>query len=322
VNRKNKNRVVLLALMMTALVGCSSKEVEETQTTAMSETQATTVSEAESSAKDAGSVKAAGLGDMVVCYDTKEWTLDEGDKDEATITLSTSDGAAVGVSCSKEGNYQHPLEMVYESKSIISSYTGFESLSDPEKITVNGETWYQWNYQFKNGDDTMKVMQRYYGKNYYAYTIAYSATADLYDEHIDAAIDIMDTSIMSVPDNAEKEKEAIDQIAGEWNLGSAGYLLLNVDGTYKWYIDSTRDEDNVHYGTYGATLGSDYLSLSADEGAYIALYPETLVSGGDEGMTGSPIYEYVLELKPDTTGAYLLTDISDYTTYSATKVEK
>ncbi len=79
---------------------------------------------------------------------------------------------------------------------------------------------------------------------------------------------------MSFQENEEAEEKAKEFLVGEWDLGNSGYLVLSDDGTYTWYMDSSKDEKNMHHGPYGGGVANRGHGFKEGEGGYFVLFPE------------------------------------------------
>lgn len=264
-------------------------------------------------------LKQAGLGQMAMLYDDSVWTYDEGQATDASIVFRDVNDSLLGISCSKEVYYQHPLDMIQLSKQIYSAYTGYEELDAPVAIEVQGENWFEWRYRYTEDGTVMIALQRFYAKNYYAYTISYIASETAYESGKTEALKVMNSAVMNVPDNEEAEKKAKEFLAGEWDLGDAGYLVLEEDGTYIWYMDKSKDDSNMHKGTYGCDVENSAAGFSEGEGVYFVLFPEVLYVEGKESKTANAKYDYLVSLEPLADGAYQMLNGSTFALYEMTR---
>lgn len=265
------------------------------------------------------SYKQAGLGGLVMLYDDGVWTPNEEGTTETSLRFEAADNGVLGVSCSKEGMYQHPLDMIAVSRQIYSSYEGYEELEEPVKVEVNGDTWYEWSFRYQESGETVLNLQRFYGKNYYAYTVSYLSDEAGFEKNKEEAKKAMNSIVMEVPDNQEGEAKAKEFLTGEWDLGAAGYLVLGEDGTYSWFMESSKDENNMHTGTYGCDVQNEALGFSEGEGVYLVLFPERLVAGGEESVTGSAKYDYGISMEQAEDGSYPMLNASTFNMYQMKK---
>ena len=264
-------------------------------------------------------LKQAGLGAMAILYDDSVWTYDETQGSDSSMAFTMDDGSLLGLSCSKESFYQHPLDMIQISSQLNAAYENFEEIEAPTPVTVQGEEWYEWIYQYEeNGVETV-ALQRFYGKNYYAYTMSYIAEKQIYETDKNEALKVMNSAVMSVPDNDEGERKAAEFLVGEWDLGESGYLVLNDDGTYAWYMDESKDEKNMHRGTYAGDVSNESLGFTEGEGIYLVLFPEVLYMDGEEGRTANAKYDYAISLEQQADGAYQMINASTFAMYDMTK---
>lgn len=240
----------------------------------------------DSSSKNTGNNLEAGLGDLKLNYNNK-WTYDKEKSQDASLAF-TRGNALIGVTCSEEDSYQCPEDMVQTSKNMLSSTDGYKLLKDMKSLQVNGEKWCQITYETGTGDEKQINIQRCYGKNYYAYTITYSALKSNFEQYKSNALAIMDSCKMDVPSNKTGERAAKKELVGEFDAGSdGGYLVLNNDGTYYWYMDSSKSMDNVHYGTYGCDNQIKSMNVTTGHGYYLCLFPEKFFADGKETDMGT-----------------------------------
>ncbi|MCM1038469.1 MAG: hypothetical protein NC434_04030 [Ruminococcus sp.] len=265
-------------------------------------------------------LKQAGLGAMALLYDDSVWTYDEEQATDASIVFRDRNDSLLGMSCSRESYYQHPLDMLATSRQIYSTFAGYEETGEPAEVTVQGESWYEWTYCYEEDGVKMISLQRFYAKNYYAYTISYVAEEKNFESGKNEALKVMNSATMSVPDNDEAEAKAREFLVGEWDLADAGYLVLEEDGTYMWYMENTKDESNMHRGTYGCDVENAAIGLEEGTGIYFVLFPEVLYTEGKEGKTANAKYDYLVYLNeqlPD--GAYQMINGSTFTLYYMTR---
>lgn len=309
-NKRNARSMtgIITVMLVMALAGCGSASAG---TENVSETGSTT--------DDSVELKQAGLGALAMLYDDTIWQYEEADSTENSLTFRKGEEALIGVSCSKESLYQHPLDMIEMSRQIYSTFEGYEELAAPALVQVNGEDWYEWSYCFTEDGVENVVTQRFYGKNYYAYTVSFTSLAQNHEKDKQEAMQVFNSIVMSVPENEEGEKKAREFLVGEWDLGASGYLELHEDGTYNWYMQQDKDEQNMHKGTYGCDVENANLGFSQGEGIYLVLFPEILFTEGKEGMTGSPKYDYALSLEKEEDGSYVMFNISTFSTYNLIK---
>lgn len=264
-------------------------------------------------------LKQAGLGALAMLYDDTIWTYDEADSTDNSLTFTKGEDALIGVSCSRENVYQHPLDMAERTRMIYSTFEGYKELSEPVRIEVNGESWYEMSYSFIEDGVENQVLQRFYGKNYYAYTMSYTALAQEFENSRQQALQVMNSAVMTVPDNTQAEEKAKEFLVGEWDMGAAGYLVLAQDGTYSWYMQADKDEANMHKGTYGCDVENTDLGFGEGEGIYLVLFPEVLYANGEETVTGSAKYDYGLSLEQQADGSYQMINVSTFNMYSMKK---
>lgn len=269
----------------------------------------------------AENLKQAGLGALTLLYDNSVWTYDDSQGGDSGLAFTAKDGSLLGISCSKESFYQHPLEMIRISGQICASYTNYEQIEEPTAVSVQGEDWYEWVYKYEENGVKTVALQRFYGKNYYAYTMSYIAEEKSYEANKSEALKVMNSVVMSVPDNDEAEAKAKEFLAGEWDLGEQGYLVMSDDGTYNWYMDSSKDEKNMHEGTYCGDVTNEVVGFKEGEGVYFVLFPDVLYVNGEEQETSAVKYDYVVSTTVQPDGTYQMLNPTTFALYSMQRQE-
>ncbi|MBR5800078.1 MAG: hypothetical protein IKY23_08430 [Lachnospiraceae bacterium] len=304
-----KLRIGLITVLMAAVMLTACKDGSQEKNTELAQAEKVDTS---------GFMKAT-LDELTIQYDPKVWGATDVGDSQGILRFDAFDNGVLGVSRSVEGMYQHPLDMVAMAKQIYSGYEGFEVLAEPTVLFVNGNEWYEWSYAYVQDGIKHVNLQRVYGKNYYAFSLSYVADEAGYSVNLQSAKDAMDTVEVQVPDNKDGEAKAKEFLVGEWDLGSSGYLVLNQDDTYTWYMSSDKDKANMHTGTYGCDVENTSLGFVEGEGVYLVLFPTVLMVEGQEGMTGSVKYDYGIMLKQETEGVYQMLNVNSFTIYDMVK---
>ncbi len=302
--KKNRTKLITCVITIMLLSGCGAQNSQPENTETYTE-------------KD--NLKQAGLGAMSMLYDDTVWTNDEEQGTDASIVFRDANDSVLGVSCSKESYYQHPLDMLNTSKQIYSTFTGYAEIEEPAEISVQDDTWYEWSYRYQEDGTAMVALQRFYAKNYYAYTISYVAEEKSYEAGEREALKVMNSVVMNVPGNEEAEEKAKEFLVGEWDLQNAGYLVMNDDGTYTWYMESSKNEENLHKGTYAGDVECSSVGFSEGEGVYFVLFPEVLYVEGEESRTANAKYDYLVSLEQLEDGSYQMMNGSTFAFYNMTR---
>lgn len=263
--------------------------------------------------KDTQSVN---VGNLSFRYDTNVWEHIEKTADNAPLEFKNKSGNIISINVSQESTYQHPSMMISFIENIVSSGDDFEVFLEPNEVKVNGTTWYEYGYLYNDGSTINKIYQRFYGKYYNAASISYTSTIDNYDSGYDEAIKLMSDIVVVEVSNEENEAKAKEFLVGEWDLSSAGYLVLNEDGTYIWYSSRSKKEDNKHYGSYGCDIENESMSLNEGDGVYLVLFPEGLVIDGEADTWGTSKSDYVISFEKDEIGGYPMVNLTSFTMYS------
>ena len=306
---------ILCGMMVLLLAGCGASDGNQGNN-APDENREGSATESGEEYIDADNLKQAGLGGLTILYDESVWNYDEEQSNSSSIVFTTEDDTLLGVSCSKESYYQYGLDMAYTSRAMNSPYEGFEEIEEPTPVTVQGEEWYEWIYRYEENGVATMALQRFYGKNYYAYSMSYIAEEDNFETNKNEALKVMNSAVLNVPDNTEAEEKIKEFLVGEWDLSEFGYMVFNEDGTYAWYEDSSKNENNVHKGTYKGDVTNAALGFSEGEGIYFVLFPEVLYIDGEEGRTTNAKYDYAVSLEQQSDGSYPMLNTSTFSMYS------
>lgn len=267
-------------------------------------------------------LKQAGIGGLAMLYDNTVWNYDETKGTDSSMVFTAKDGSILGVSASKEPLYQHPLEMIHMANTFVSTYENFEEVKAPNKIEVNDSEWYEWEYSYTEDGKKEYTYQRYYGKNYYAYTLSYTAYEEDYEKNINQALQVMNSVAMDVPDNAEREEKSKEFLVGEWDFGAKGYVVFNQDGTYEWYAEATKDTKNMHKGTYAGDIENKDIGFSEGAGIYFVVFPEVLYGDGQEMTTASAKYDYAVNIETQQEdGSYQVLNAVTFDSFNIKKVK-
>lgn len=288
----NIAKAVIIFSVLFLLTGCSSKKEE---------------------------LKPVTIGNLGFNYDANVWIPKERTEESEPLEFHDSKGNLFTVSVSQESTYQHPLAMISYFESMFSTYDSFKVFLEPTKVEVNGTPWYEYGYSFKNGDSTVKVYQRFYGKQYIAASISYTSTEKNYDTGYEEAIKMMSDIKVTEVSNAENEAKAQEFLVGEWDLASGGYLILKDDGTYEWYKDSANDKNNRHYGTYGCDVQNEYMNLKEGDGVYLVLFPEALVIDGVSSEPTTYKSDYIISFDKKGGTGYQMVNIASLNLYTMIK---
>ncbi|MBH1939957.1 hypothetical protein I5677_03485 [Mobilitalea sibirica] len=262
-------------------------------------------------------LRPVSIGNLAFNYDANTWAHRNNTDEGAPLEFKDKSGNIVSIYVTQESTYQHPLDMIAFVKTMISSYEDYEVFLEPTKIIVNDTTWYEFGYTYKEGNIRRKVYQRYYGKYYNAASISLTSTEENYEDGYEVALKIMSDINATDVTNDINEGKAREFLVGEWSLDSRGYLVMYDDGTYEWYKDNTKDENNMHYGTYGCDVESATMGLKEGDGIYLVLFPNSLIINGVTEETTSYKNDYLISFdKSDDTEGYQMVNMSTYSLYT------
>jgi len=326
---KKKTAFLLSSCIILSLTACEKKPASNPTSVSSTESTEATADTPKSSSpspttgKDSASPDKieAGLGDLVLYYNNK-WFYDQEQSEDASLAFTRGD-TLIGVVCSKETSYQIPMDMAQNALYMAKQqYKDLNVLEEIHEITVNGETWAECTYETGSGKEKTISIQRCYGKNYYAYNVTYTGLEKDFEAYKSNAITILDSCVMSVPDNEAGETAGKKELAGELDAGTKGYLELKEDGTYYWYRDSNKTMDNVHYGTYICDNKIPSLNIQENHnGYYLIMLPEKYFVNGEETDMGTYKIEFAMSKTTANGADYQGVNLSNYTVYDFTRVK-
>ncbi len=255
------------------------------------------------------------IGNLSCHYDSEIWGLKKTDEG-APLELHDAAGNRLTFSVSQETTYQHPLDMINFLEEMISSTEGFQVFKEPTEIKVNGTSWYEYGYSYKDGSEIKKVYQRYYGKYYNAASISFTSTDKNYEAGLAEALKIMSDVKMTDVSNEANEAEAREFLVGEWEVKNSGYLVLKDDSTYEWYKDRSMDKSNMHHGSYGCDVENTNMELKRGDGVYLVLFPEELIVDGAVQPASAPKMDYIISFDMQGTEGYQMVNMASYRLYT------
>lgn len=265
-----------------------------------------------SCSKSKDGIHPVSIGNLAFQYDSGVWTYHKSSDEKAPLEFKDKSGNTLSVYVSQESTYQHPMEMITFLESMMTDYDQFELFLSPTKIDVNGTTWYEYGYSYQEGDTKHKVYQRFYGKYYNAASITFRATEKTYEKGYAEALKLMSEIITTDIKNDENEAKAREFLVGEWDLIDRGYLVIMEDSTYEWYKDSSKDKNNMHYGTYGCDVENINLELKEGDGIYLVLFPESLIINGVAEENTNYKNDYLISFQKNEAGGYPMVHMASY----------
>ncbi|MDI9508754.1 MAG: hypothetical protein GX319_03285 [Clostridiales bacterium] len=257
------------------------------------------------------------IGNLSFDINTKVWKHVKSIDENAPLEFRDSNNNSLVINVSQESTYQHPLTMISFIETLFYENDSFQVFVEPKELSVNDTTWYEYGYQFSDNTTTYKVYQRYYGKFYNAASVSYTATLDSYDAGIDEAIALMSNIKVEEIRNDENEAKAKEFLVGEWDLDGKGYLVLLEDGTYKWYRDGSKNEKNMHYGSYGCDIENSNMNMFEGDAIYLVIFPEGLVVDGVPQAVQAK-NDFLISLDNENEG-YPMVNIATYSLYTMFK---
>jgi len=259
------------------------------------------------------------IGNLALDYDVNVWEYNENADVNAPLEFSDVNDNLVNVYVSQESTYQHPLELIMLLETMISTYDQYKVFLVPTEITVNGTTWYEYGYSYKDGTTIRKVYQRYYGKYYIAASISYTSTEAHFEAGYKEALKMMSAVKITDVSNDVNEAKAHEFLVGEWDLADSGYLVIYDDSTYEWYKDSTKDQNNMHHGTFGCDVENATMDLKVGDGLYLVLFPEGFLLDGVAQEATSYKSNYIISFDNKGSEGYQMVNMSSYSLYTMIK---
>lgn len=259
------------------------------------------------------------IGNLSFSYNSKVWEHVKNNDKNAPLELKDKKDNKLSFNVSQESTYQHPMAMISFIENVLAGTDDFNVFLEPNEITVNDTKWFEYGYTYTVGSTTYKVYQRYYGKYYNAASLSYTSTPDKYDGSYDEAIKLMSDVKVEDVRNDQNEAKAKEFLVGEWDLNGKGYLVLSEDGTYEWFMDDNKDNNNKHYGIYGCDIENANMNLLEGDGFYLVLFPESLVVNGVEDTSLQYKSDFLISLKDETPEGYSMVNISNYNLYTINK---
>ncbi len=260
------------------------------------------------------------IGNISFEYNDDIWTYIESSEENAPIELIDEYDNVLSFFVTEESTYQHPLDMIDLLETLRLNNEDFQVFLQPTKINEDEDSWYEYGYEIDDGTRVHKVYHRFYGRYYNAINISYNSNIDDFDKSFQAAKDLMNSVVMDSKSNEDKENKAKEFLVGEWDLFINGYLILNQNGTYEWYQDSSKDKNNFHEGTYGCDIENEYIGFKEGEGFYLVLFPEELIINGESGQGIGHKSDFLISYNDDTSN-YSMVNISSYKLYSMAKTK-
>lgn len=264
------------------------------------------------------------VGNISFLYNDEVWTQVGGFDENEPIEFKDEYENSLIIFVTEETTYQHPQEMIDIFETFRINNESFKVFLQPTKIDVKGNSWYEHGYELDDGTTNHKIYQRFYGEYYSAINIRYISNPENYDKNLQAAKELMSTVEIDLLSNKENEDKAKESLVGEWDLSNNGYLILNQDGTYEWYQDSSKDKNNYHFGTYGCDIESKelaFFSFEEGEGFYLVLFLEDLIVNGETGGQMGYKSDFLISFDDIESDDYQMINLSSYRMYPMTRVK-
>ncbi len=212
------------------------------------------------------------------------------------------------------------------------------SVSEEETVILGGEEWGKTTVTF-NSDVAIQRVELYL---FHSDTFQYSITLIYYDTSAEPVGDAIlssvtftpiegATNLIGVPDDFDKNVTDAENnfdanavaasIVGEWEGGQGGYMIFHSDNTFEWFMDKTKDPNNVFRGTFLPTEPlTDFVS-GAVQGFKAELnYEEVIINGVVTSAEAIPFRIRVYEFYEKGENSYQVEDLINGTHYNFEKV--
>ncbi len=246
-------------------------------------------------------------------YDNSKWKLEKSDS-IGSQTLTYKNYTIDFKYNTRRIIYQTLEEFLEETKKEYIK-NGYSIVSDITDITINDTVWKKLEYK----DSTNTYLQLFYSNYYTLYTFTYTSPSSSYKKGLEKVEKIYNTLEYNDEKDKISEQNGKEQLIGEWGWGRQGYFVIDNTNLYL-YSDSSKDENNVIYGTYKAfdkipVNGAGYI-----DGLFLVFTIDKCYDGGKE--VDNYIYKYVFEITANEDGSYNIENTTTGATGKAKKTEK
>lgn len=247
-------------------------------------------------------------------YNSSIWSKKSSLSDEDKITLVDSFGTITVTHNSSKVYYQTET-FSSEMKSSLKEQ-GMTIKEETSKVTINGKDWYKIVYSSDSNNRT--AMTLFFCDYYDVYSFTYAANSDSYSFNLSEVEKIYKTLTYDNSANEIAEKDAKSKLTGEWDWGISGYFVIDQNTMYL-YKDSSKDMNNVFYGTYTADNKVATAAAGYVDGLYAHLTVTNFNLDGEAQDTTNMEMEFVFI--PNNDGTYTIENLVSQTYGTATKVK-
>ena len=189
--------------------------------------------------------------------------------------------------------YMGPSVYYYSSLSVAfevdmsnrKTWDTYETVNGVDTTIINDIEWAKIEYSAVLDKGKIKGKQLFYSTDYELYSIMVILAEDDYDRYIDEINQIIQTVRITIEDRINTP-DVVKTIVGEWDCGEIGYLIISDDGVYHFYQNSSKDPDNVIWGTYEASAGIPTHAAGYIDGINFLATVEGMMMDGDEEKGG------------------------------------
>ncbi|MBQ4634237.1 MAG: zinc ribbon domain-containing protein [Bacilli bacterium] len=240
------------------------------------------------------------LKDVSFTYDSSIWPYKASTTNNTSSVGVSKSNCLVGLMYSKNDYYITTEAFAKQHKDSYINQ-GYTIVEDLEKITINGNEWFKLVVNEPNST----ALQLFFVKGYDAYSFTYKAVSSDYHANLQHAQEVYNTLKYDNSSDLASQQNGKRQLIGEWDWDRSGYVVANSDQIYV-YRDSSKDPQNVYYGTYVVydrimTYGEGYI-----EGLYLMINVERSIING---QVSDEKYQLEFALIPNNDGTYTLKKI-------------
>ena len=240
------------------------------------------------------------LKDVSFTYDSSIWPYKASTTNNTSSVGVSKSNCLVGLMYSKNDYYITTEAFAKQHKDGYINQ-GYKIVEDLEKITINGNEWFKLVVNEPNST----ALQLFFVKGYDAYSFTYKAVSSDYYANLQYAQEVYNTLKYDNSSDLASQQNGKRQLIGEWDWDRSGYVVADSDRIYV-YRDSSKDPQNVYYGTYVVydrimTYGEGYI-----EGLYLMINVERSIING---QVSDEKYQLEFALIPNNDGTYTLKKI-------------
>ncbi len=242
-------------------------------------------------------------------YNDSKWKLEKDETDKKTLTNKES---TIYFKYNFSKDY-YTIDTYIDLMKESYKKEGYNISENMQDITINNVLWKKVEYE----KDDNKYIELIYVKDYIIYRFIYTSPSKTFDSSLKNIEEIYNTLEYDDEEDRIDAENAKRKLIGEWQWEGQGYIVI--DDTHMYvYRDSSKDENNVVYGTYKLDSKIPTYSSGYADGLYIVMTIDKYYEDGIE-LNNYKEFTYSFTVTPD--GKYSLENESTHSIGYATKVE-